>query len=149
MKFLLTIRKHVRGGERRPSTSVSRAWLAIVLVSLIEDNVAAKHVIIGNRYPTTATELAFECWMWLSTCQIRINSLLSVSRVGVKVVGNLLKHIAHPFISMPACCRARSTMTLLLIRQEARPELFVGNRRGTLILPTSASQVRLAPLNGL
>ena len=149
MKFLLTIRKHVRGGKRRPSTSVSRAWLVIVLVSLIKYHVAAKHVIISNRYPTTATELAFECWMWLSTSRIRINNLLSVSRVSVKVVANLLKHIAHPFIFMPACCRARSTMALLLIPQEARPELFEGNRCGTLILLTSASQVRLAPLDGL
>ena len=150
MKFLLTIRKHVRGGKRRSSTSVSWAWLAIVLVSIIKNDIATKHVIIGNRYPITATELAFECGMWLSASRIRINSLLSMSRVVVKVVANLLKNIAQSFIFMPACCRARSTMALLLIRQEACPELFDGNAcRSTLIFLSSASQVSLALLNSL
>ena len=150
MKFIvLTIRKHVRRGERRSSTSVSRAWLAIVLVSLIEYDIVAEHVI-NSRYPITATKLAFECRVLLTTSRVRISSLLSVARVVVKLVAYLLKHITHPFMSMPACCRSRSTLVLLLIRQEAGPDLFEGNaRRGTLILLTRASQVSLTPLNGL
>ena len=127
MKFLLTIRKHVRGGKRGSSTRVGRAWFGIVLVSRIEYDIAAEHVIIDGRYPITAAELALECWMWQTTSWVRISSLLPVSRVVIKVVAYLLKHVAHPFISMPAGCRARSTMALLLIRQEACPELFEGN----------------------